>query len=193
MRQLVLDILAPRVPTLAHPIAGLESLAAEGRLAEPVLYLWGEPGAGRTHLLRAAAAFGVVVADDVDALDDAAQVSLFNRINEARVGACRVIAAGPAAPAHLALRDDLRSRLGGGLVYQLHPLTDDDKAEYLRAEGARRGLGLGDDVVAYLLTHARRDLPFLEALLEHLDRHALEQQRRVTVPLVRETLGHLDP
>ena len=198
MRQLALELQPPRVPSFDNFLAGsnAEALAAaralaDGRLAEPVLYLWGTRGSGRSHLLAAAAALGVVAADDVGSLDDAAQVALFNRINAAREGACRVIAAGDAPPAQLPLRDDLRSRLGGGLVYQLRPLTDEDKAEYLRAESARRGLGLGDDVVGYLLTRVRRDLPFLEALLDHLDRHALEQQRRVTVPLVREALGRL--
>lgn len=200
MRQFALDLQPPRVPTFdnflaganAEPLAAVRALA-DGRLAEPVVYLWGEPGCGRSHLLRAAAARGVVAADDVESLEDDAQVALFVRINAAREGACRVLAAGGAPPARLALRDDLRSRLGGGLVYQLHALTDADKAEYLRAEGARRGLRLGDDVVDYLLARARRDLPFLEAFLAHLDRHALEQQRRVTIPLVREALGSLEP
>lgn len=199
MRQLGLDILAPRAPTLDNFVAGANAEAlsnvralALGSLAESVVYLWGAPGSGRSHLLRAAHRPGITLADDVEALDDAAQVALFNRINEARESGGTVLAAGNAPPAQLALREDLRSRLGWGLVYQLKPLTDADKALWLQAEGARRGLDLGDDVVAYLLARVRRDMPFLEALVEHLDRHALEQQRRITVPLVREALRSLD-
>ena len=199
MRQLGLDILAPRAPTLDNFVAGANAEAlsnlralAEGTLAESVVYLWGEPGSGRSHLLHAAQRPGITLADDVETLDDAGQVALFNRINEAREAGGAVLAAGNAPPARLALRDDVRSRLGWGLVYQLKALTDDDKALWLQAEGARRGLGLGDEVIAYLLSRVRRDMPFLEALLEHLDRHALEQQRRVTVPLVRDVLLSLD-
>jgi len=207
MRQLVLDLLAPRVPGFDNFLAGAnaEALAsvralAEGRLAESVVYLWGEAGCGRSHLLNAASASvldaaassKLVVADDVERLDDAAQVALFNRINEAREGGPSVLAAGNAPPSQLALREDLRSRLGWGLVYQLQPLTDADKADYLHAESARRGLALGDGVIGYLLTRARRDMAFLEALVAHLDRHALEHQRRVTIPLVRDALGSLD-
>lgn len=199
MRQLALDIQPPRVPTFDNflPGANAEALAAvrglaEGRLAESVVYLWGDTGCGRSHLLSAASASRLVVADDVERLDDTAQVALFNRINEAREGGPGVLAAGSAPPARLALRDDLRSRLGWGLVYQLQPLTDADKADYLHAESARRGLALGDGVIAYLLTRARRDMAFLEALVAHLDRHALEHQRRVTIPLVRDALGSLD-
>ena len=199
MRQLVLDLLAPRVPGFDNFLAGAngEALAsvralAEGRLAESVIYLWGEAGCGRSHLLAAASSPRLVIADDVERLDDTAQVTLFNRINEAREGGPGVLAAGYAPPAQLALREDLRSRLGWGLVYQLQPLTDADKADYLHAESARRGLALGDGVIGYLLTRARRDMAFLEALVAHLDRHALEHQRRVTIPLVRDALGSLD-
>jgi len=199
MRQLVLDLQAPRVPSFDNFLAGAnaEALAsvralADGRLAESVLFLWGEAGCGRSHLLAAASGPRLVIADDVERLDDAAQVALFNRINEARDGGPGVLAAGHAPPAQLALREDLRSRLGWGLVYQLQPLTDADKADYLHAESARRGLALGDGVIAYLLTRTRRDMAFLEALVAHLDRHALEHQRRVTIPLVREALGNMD-
>lgn len=194
-RQLALPISPPPEPTLASfvPGANAELLAhlralAAGRYAESVLYLWGEPGSGRSHLLRASARPGLTIADDVDRLDDPAQVALFNAINRARESGGAVLAAGDAPPARLALREDLRSRLGWGLVYQVQALTDADKASYLRAEAARRGIRLAEGVVEYLLTHVRRDLHSLAALLEQLDRTSLEQRRPVTLPLVRDAL-----
>src|SRR5260364_200457 len=48
-----------------------------------------------------------------------------------------------------------------------------------------RGLALSADVSAYLLTHFKRELPALMALLDALDRFSLEHQRAVTLPLVR--------
>jgi DnaA family protein len=47
-------------------------------------------------------------------------------------------------------------------------------------------------VVWYLLARVRRDLSSLGAILDFLDRVSLEQQRRVTLPLVREALKRLD-
>jgi DnaA family protein len=104
-----------------------------------------------------------------------------------------VLAAGDAPPARLALRDDVRSRLGWGLVYEVKPLTDVERAAYLRAEAERRGLRLAEDVVGYLLRHVRRDMPTLGAILEHLDRTSLEQQRAVTLPLARAALKSMAP
>ena len=200
MQQLPLAISPAPAPTFDNFIEGANSEAllrvrelAEGKLREAIVYLWGEPGSGRSHLLRAAAARAMperqlVVADDVDALDEPAQISLFNAINLAREGRSAVLAAGNAPPGQLTLRDDLRSRLGWGLVYQLKALTDEDKARHLRAEAEHRGLRLSDEVIRYLLNRLPRDLPSLNAAIELLDRYSLSRQRPITLPLVREAL-----
>jgi DnaA family protein len=194
-RQLALPLSASPTPTLENFVPGAngELLArlrelAEGRAPDAVIYLWGAPGAGRSHLLAASARPGVILADVVEMLDGTGQQVLLNAINDAREDGGTVLAAGASPPAQLALREDLRSRLGWGLVYEVKPLTDAERAVYLRAEAARRGLRLADEVVWYLLTHVRRDMPSLRALLEQLDRASLEQHRPVTLPLVREAL-----
>ncbi|HXM82920.1 MAG TPA: DnaA/Hda family protein [Burkholderiales bacterium] len=198
MRQLPLQISAPAEPRFENYVAGanVEALArirelAARSLPEVIVYLWGEAGSGRTHLLRAAAHVNpeLFIADDVEALDPAAQQALFVAINAARDGQSAVLAAGVAAPAQLPLREDLRTRLAWGLVYQLKPLTDAEKALHLRAEAARRGLRLSDEVVWYLLNHLPRDLASLHGVLEVLDRYSLASQRAVTLPLVREALS----
>jgi DnaA family protein len=193
--QLVLDLAPPAEPDFDNFVAGpnAEALAAVKALAagkESILYLWGESGSGRTHLLRAAlrANPGLVTADDVDALDAAAQQRLFAAINAARQGGAPVLAAGREPPLQLGLREDLRTRLGWGLVYQLKPLSDAEKAVHLRAAAARRGLRLPDEVVGYLLTRLPRDLPNLNSVLDSLDRYSLATRRPVTLPLVREAL-----
>jgi DnaA family protein len=197
VRQLVLDIGPPAEPAFDNYVAGpnAEALArarslAEGSLREAIVYLWGETGSGRTHLLRAAARVnpGLVIADDVETLDADGQQRLFAAINGARDGAAAVLAAGRTAPAGLNLREDLRTRLAWGLVYQLKPLSDADKGQHLRAEAARRGLRLPEEVVGYLLTRLPRDLPSLNRVLDALDRHSLEAKRPVTLPLLREAL-----
>ncbi len=193
MRQLVLDIAPPPRPTLENFVPGanaelLERLRAfrAGTFAEAVLYLWGAPGSGKSHLLAACA--GPNVVDDVERLGEAAQVALFNAINEARQSGGRVLAAGHAPPAQLPLREDLRSRLAWGLVYEVRPLGDEERTAFLRGEAVRRGIALGDDVVAFLLTRMRRDLRSLTTVVDRLDRYSLETKRAITLPLVREAL-----
>lgn len=204
MRQLVLEIAPPLTPAFANFVTGdnaelvsrLQGVAT-GAPGEAVVYLWGEPGCGRSHLLQAtreaAADPGRLwIADDVDRLDADAQVDLFNRINAAREAGTTVLATGPCPPATLGLREDLRSRLGWGLVYQVRPLSDEQRAVYLRDEAARRGLRISDEVIWYLLGQVRRDLPSLVALMAHLDGYSLSHQRPLTVPLVRSALAELE-
>jgi DnaA-homolog protein len=198
MQQLPLEMLRPAEPDFQNYVAGANSEAlarvralAAGALPEAIVYLWGETGSGRSHLLRAAARAnpGLVVVDDVELLDELSQQALFIAINAARDGESAVLAAGSAPPAGLALREDLRTRLAWGLVYQLKPLTDVDKTVHLHTEADRRGLRLGDDVISYLLTHLPRDLTSLNAVLDAIDRHSLARQWPVTLPLVREALA----
>ncbi|HYD58108.1 MAG TPA: DnaA/Hda family protein [Burkholderiales bacterium] len=198
MQQLPLDISARPEPRFSNFAAGQnrEALAAvqalaEGGLREAVVYLWGAPGSGRTHLLRAAADANpdLTIADDVEGLDEAGQQALFMAINEARDGKASVLAAGTAPPAGLHLREDVRTRLAWGLVFQLKPLTDRDRKAHLRAAAADRGLHLGEDVADYLLARMPRDVASLNAALDWLDRVSLAKQRPLTIPLIREALA----
>jgi DnaA-homolog protein len=193
MKQLALGISPPPQPTLENfvPGANAELLARlrelkAGNFADSVLYLWGEPGSGKSHLLQASAA--AHVADDVEKLDEASQIGLFNAINEARQSGSVVLAAGNAPPARLPLREDLKSRLAWGLVYQVKLLSDAERSTYLRAEAARRGMQLPEEVISYLLTRMRRDLRSLTAILDRLDQVSLELKRPITLPLLREAI-----
>jgi len=218
MKQLVLDIALPPAPTLDNFVPGRNAelvvalyALANGASNERFFYLWGADGSGRSHLLRAvvaaarrngrrtawfdaetqvvdAADDALCAADDVHLLGADAQIGLFNLHNRIRGGNGALLASGNAAPAQLALRADLVTRLAAGLIYQLHGLDDEEKSAALHRHAEARGLRLSAEVTAYLLRHARRDMPSLLALLDALDRYSLETRRAITVPLLRELL-----
>lgn len=215
MRQLLLQLAPPPAPTLDNFVPGRNGAAmqtlrdiAAGAGAERFVYLWGEPGSGRTHLLRGlaqaarardaqylgggadigAAAGRLIAVDDVQLLAADDQIRLFDLYNRMRGAAGALVASGDAAPAQLRLRTDLRSRLAWGLAFQLHPLSDAEKGAALREHARERALDLPEEVIAYLLRHARRDMASLIGILDALDRYSLEHQRPVTLPLVRDAL-----
>jgi DnaA-homolog protein len=197
--QLLLELASPPAPTLANFVAGANraavdalAAAASGRAAGAV-YLWGEAGTGKSHLLTALRGDArIATIDDADRLGAAAQLEAFDLFNRVRAAGGSVIAAGVAPPAGLALREDLRSRLLSGLAFQLHPLSDDEKAAALAAHAAERGMKLPPVAIDHLLRRLPRDLGTQLAVLDAIDRYSLALKRPVTLPLVREALAALD-
>lgn len=201
MKQLLLDIQPPSPPTLDNFIAGsnaeaLHSLqmAIEGASDARFIYLWGAAGSGKSHLLQACndlaydRGLPLSVVDDVNTLDEEAQIELFNYFNQLRASGGILITGGNAAPTQMGLRDDLATRLAWGLVYHLHPLTDEEKAQALKTHAKERGMKLPDDVVDYCLRYLRRDLPTLMAVLNALDKWSLTEKKPVTVPMLKKLL-----
>lgn len=83
---------------------------------------------------------------------------------------------------------DWQSRSQGAEVFRLAELTDDGKLQVLIARSARLGLELSDSVGTYLLRHGPRALPKMLDVLARVDRLALSEQRRLTVPLLKKVL-----
>lgn len=220
-QQLLLDILPPP-PSASFdnfmPGSNGELLSRLKTLGErstfDQVYLWGEPGSGRSHLLQATLQRArqqgrptcwvdtrqlghelspppgsLVIIDDVDALGPEAQITLFRTFNAARLVGLALLLAGPCAPLHLKLREDLRTRIGATLIFELHALSDDDKHQALIHHAAQRGMHIDDSALAWLLQHGRRDLSSLLAVLDNVDHLSLERQRLITLPLLREALA----
>ena len=214
MRQLILDLLPEAAPSIdnfvaggnADALAGLADwLAPENR--ESSLLLWGDSGSGKTHLLRACGAcftdacanpdlsglddnIPFFAIDNVEALSADGQIALFNLFNRLRAAGGRLLTAAGQPPQGLSLREDLRTRLGSGLVYRLAPLTDGEKQAALAAQAAARALPLPPGALDYLLARTTRDMRHLMAILVALDRYSLEHKRPITLPLLREVLHH---
>ncbi|AWI75541.1 DnaA regulatory inactivator Hda [Parazoarcus communis] len=195
-------------------VASLSLLATDrSLLPAPHLYLWGTSGKGRSHLLQAAVAVAaangrqthylnadtvrdalpetpdaLLAIDDIDRLRPEAQIALFNAFNRARLNGQSLLLAGLQPPLALALREDLRTRIGQSLIFEVQPLDDDSRAAILATLAERRGLRLADEVVDFLMRHGRRDLPSLLAAFNALDAASLEQKRPITLPLLREMM-----
>ena len=196
----------------AELLSVLTALAG-GERKERFVFVWGLSGSGKSHLLKAlhaaltqqgvsaialsapgegapvGTAVDAVLADDVDRWAAPGQERLFNAYNALRDDGGVLIASASVPPARLQLRHDLVTRLGWGLVYQVHTLSDEEKMAAMTEHARARGFDLGPDVIGYLLKRQSRDLPALLAILDALDDYSLEHKRAVTVPLVRELLA----
>lgn len=227
MRQLLLDLKASEPQTFDSFVAGgnqellqrflaLRSALTQTEklsLSDRFVYVWGEAGAGKTHLLQSLAhampahylsgdaepqnfvfdpTIRLYLLDDCDRLSADSQVAAFALFNQVRENGAALVAAGSLPPAQLTVREDLRTRLAWGLVYQVQGLTDDEKIAALNQAAQARGLVLSSGVLPYLITHFHRDMRSLSAMLDALDRYSLETKRPITLPLLRELLQQGD-
>jgi DnaA family protein len=210
LEQLIFELAPPEPQRLANFLPGRngELVAAlerfvEGRDGAPGFLIWGAAGTGKTHLLRAAAAlagergsvpddagegFALLAIDRIDEADSAGAARIFTAYNALRQRGGRMLAASRTPLATLTLREDLRTRLGWGLVYEAVPLSDEEKAAALANSARERGFELSADVIEYLLRHGRRDMGSLLGAVAALDRLSLASKRPITVPLLRDWL-----
>ena len=185
MRQLPLAISPPIEADFDNFVAGanaealarVRALAARPARARRSSTCGVRPGSGRTHLLRAAARANaaLVVADDVESLDAGGAAGALHRHQRSprrRPGRAR---RGQGRRRGLPLREDLRTRLAWGLVYQLQAdrQTPKRRSHLQSARRRRRGCSFPTTCLRYLLTRLPRDLASLSAVLEGLDRHSL--------------------
>jgi DnaA family protein len=178
-------------------------------------YLWGAEGSGKTHLLKAVQhalreqgassgwldatvleppefneAWAALLMDDVHLFNAVQQHAAFNWFVNAQTHQRGVLAAGRMAPAELKLRDDLRSRLGWGHLFELKLLGEPERRAVLRQAADARGVFLGDEVMDFMLSRFSRDLGSLMELLELIDGYALQTQRAITIPLIKAMMDN---
>ena len=227
MKQISLDIGLATGPTLASFFAGTNEAAlkhltlwvgdkSSAATRSPVpTYLWGSPGSGKTHLLKAVQQalqgqgttvgwldasvlappefderWGAVLLDEVHLYTAEQQHTAFNWFVNAQTHQRGVLGAGALPPADLKLRDDLRSRLGWGHVFQLQVLSEPERRAVLRQEADARGVFLGDEVMDFMLTRFSRDLGSLMELLDLIDGYALQTKRGITIPLIKSMMDN---
>jgi DnaA family protein len=199
----------PNEPALAH----LKLWAGSPTRSPVPTYLWGPAASGKTHLLQAVQEalreqgarvgwldasmleppdfddrWAVVLLDDVHLYTAVQQHAAFSWFVSCQALQRGVLAAGLLPPADLQLREDLRTRLGWGHVFQLQVLSEPERRAVLRQAADARGVFLGDDVMDFMLTRFSRDLGHLMQLLDQLDAYALQTKRAITIPLIKSML-----
>ena len=221
MQQLALDIGIESGPSLQNFLAGPNQdalshllLWTAGSTRSPVpIYLWGESGSGKTHLLEGVRrelrgqgaklgwmdasiaeplpfdeSWSAVFMDQVHLYTAVQQHMAFNWFVNAQALQRGVLAAGELAPVQLKLREDLRTRLGWGHVLGLKCLGEPERRAVLRQEADARGIFLSDEVMSFMLNRFSRDLGSLMQLLDLLDKYALKAQRGISIPLIKAML-----
>ena len=192
-------------------VAHLRSLVAgDSEPGARAVVLWGGRSVGKSHLLAAVAAESptalllgpasafpadpfvcaqILAVDDADQLNAEQQAWLFTAFNHVAQSGGITIATGQTPPGRWPIRDDIRTRMGSGLAFELLPIPQDDLPVALSHYAAGRGFDVSHEVLTFLLSHHQRDIASLCQTLAGADRLSLALKRRVTVHLLRTYLN----
>lgn len=134
--------------------------------------------------------------DDVDAVTGRPEweLALFGLQRDAEERGASLLYAATALPRALGVRlPDLASRWTAMLAFTLRGLDEAGQREALQLRAQLRGLELPAATARYLQSRYRRDMGTLYGLLDTLDAAALQAQRRLTVPFIRDVLARVRP
>ena len=194
----------------------------DGSSADRQIYVWGEAGCGKSHLLSAAcqavSAQGYRIAylpgelasqsdalvgleqcelvciDDLQILESASEIDLCQCIERCRAAGTMLLFAADRPPEELdAVRPELVALLDLGPRFRLAPLAGEALRAALRVEFERRSLKLGDDVVDYLLRRFEPRMAALRPVIDRLDGVSLSEKRRLSVAFVRSVFEGDEP
>lgn len=145
-----------------------------------------------TEALEAWQGAALLALDELDSIIGQRQweLTLFALYRDAEERGATVIAAAQRPPQELPFAlPDLRSRFAAALLLPLQALDEAGQREALQRRARARGLELPEETALFLQRRFRRELATLYLLLDALDEAALQAQRRLTVPFIRQVLA----
>ena len=136
----------------------------------------------------------VLMIDDVQFIigKDNTQEEFFHTFNTLIDKKRQIIISADKSPADLdGLEDRLKSRLGWGLVADIHPLTYELRLGILQAKAEQKSLKLKQEVMEFLANKITNNVREMEGALNRLAVHASIQDSEISVDLVKDVLKDL--
>lgn len=136
----------------------------------------------------------VLMIDDVQFIigKDNTQEEFFHTFNTLIDKKRQIIISADKSPADLdGLEDRLKSRLGWGLVADIHPLTYELRLGIIQAKAEQKSLQLKQEVMEFLANKITNNVREMEGALNRLAIHASIQDSEISVDLVKDVLKDL--
>ena len=136
----------------------------------------------------------VLMIDDVQFIigKDNTQEEFFHTFNTLVDKKRQIIISADKSPADLeGLEDRLKSRLGWGLVADIHPLTYELRLGILQSKSEQKQLKLSPEVLEFLANKITNNVREMEGALNRLAVHGSLQKAEINVEMVKDVLKDL--
>jgi len=209
-----------------------KDICADGELDYSTLYISGESGLGKTHLLisignsvvenfpdKKALYLGCedfvrnienaestdankildqlddvdfLLMDNVDAVsgNELAQAKLYHIYNTLTERGAKIVLSGKQSPDQLFETEDyLTSRFQWGMTALISEMDDAASTQVIKKLCRDINLSIPPMVITFMLTRISRDFDSLRNAVSKINQESLTRKSKVTIPLVKETLG----
>lgn len=215
--QLSLDFDEPNYPRFDQLLgnANAELIYFLQQPHDQFIYIWGEKGVGKSHILQAWVGQAIqaghravyidadktslsahlvldadyVAIDQIEKLRSKEQGVLFNLFNTFRNNRRgHLLLSSDFHPAKLNLREDLRTRVAYCLAYEVQPLSRKEKINALNHLAHTRQLHIDPKIYEYLHDHWRQDMNNLLSMFNDLVAYSFTMGKPLTLNLVKQLL-----
>ena len=136
----------------------------------------------------------VLMVDDVQFISgkDSTQEEFFHTFNALVEDGKQVILSADKSPTDLAgMEERLRSRMGWGMVADIHPADYELRLGILQAKREQVGIDISDKVLAFLATRITSNIREIEGAFNRIVAHATLVGREISIETSREVLSDL--
>lgn len=179
------------------------------------LYLWGESGSGKSHLLQALVhklpssknlcftnidnliesninnEHRLIIVDTLqDEISADKNLILFSLLRKAENGDVFLILAGNLSPTQLKLPEEIRTRIAKMEAYQVQRLTDDEKLQAMFSHANRRNFLLDKKVALFFINNFPRDMRILISLIDSFDEYSLKNKTPATLAMAKKMINN---
>ena len=133
----------------------------------------------------------LICVDDINFINgkDKWELAFFNLINNCLTSKCRLIFCSSINPSQLSFElKDLESRIKKLDSFEILPVSDSNLVDALNFIAKSRAINLGIKELNFLLKYSKRSVSSLIKLIDKLDKLSMEQKRKITIPLIKETI-----
>ncbi len=132
-----------------------------------------------------------IAIDNIESLDDDKQIELFDLFNQIKLNnLTNQLLTSSRIQLSINIRDDLKTRILSGINLNLKALNDDELIDAIGIFTKEEGINLANSEKAYLINHYTRNIGVLITTIHKITNSAVEQQRNITIPFIKQVLNN---
>lgn len=131
-----------------------------------------------------------IAIDDIDNIDNDIQDALFKLFNRIKLtnGDTHLLTSSSSNLNQVSIRDDLKTRIHSGVVFQIRPLSDDMLMNALISYTNKIGLVINASELGYLINHTNRNLGEVIDLLNKISHYAVTHKKNISIHTIKQAI-----